>query len=64
LQKLLKNETFQEDAQIKEKYHRATVSQVQLCSYFTGCTDILALREAYKDKMGSKYSVKDFTNNF
>lgn len=62
--KLLKNETFQEDAQIKEKYHRATVSQVQLCSYFTGLSDILALREAYKNKMGSNYNLKDFHEKF
>jgi uncharacterized protein (DUF885 family) len=62
--KLLKNETFQEDAQIKEKYHRATVSQVQLCSYFTGLSDILALREAYKTKIGNKYKLKDFHEGF
>lgn len=62
--KLLKNETFQEDAQIKEKYHRATVSQVQLCSYFTGLSDILALREAYKNKMGANYNLKDFHEKF
>jgi uncharacterized protein (DUF885 family) len=64
VKKLLKNETFQEDGQIKEKYHRATVSQVQLCSYFTGFSDILALREAYKNKMGDKYSLKDFHEQF
>jgi uncharacterized protein (DUF885 family) len=64
VQKLLKNETFQEDAQIEEKYHRATVSQVQLCSYFTGLNDILTLREAYKNKMGSTYSLKDFHEKF
>jgi uncharacterized protein (DUF885 family) len=62
--KLLKNETFQEDGQIKEKYHRATVSQVQLCSYFTGLNDILELREAYKNKMGSNYSLRDFHEQF
>lgn len=62
--KLLKNETFQEDAQIKEKYHRATVSQVQLCSYFNGLSDILSLREAYKNKMGNNYSLKDFHEKF
>jgi len=64
VQKLLKNETFQEEAQIEEKYHRATVSQVQLCSYFTGLSDILALREAYKNKMGDKYNLKDFHEKF
>lgn len=62
--KLLKNETFQEDAQIKEKYHRATVSQVQLCSYFNGLSDILALREAYKNKVGNNYTLKDFHEKF
>ena len=62
--RLLKNETFQEDAQIKEKYHRATVSQVQLCSYFTGATDIFALREAYKNKKASSYQLKDFHEQF
>ncbi|MEP6596433.1 MAG: DUF885 domain-containing protein [Ginsengibacter sp.] len=64
IEKLLKNETFQEDAQIEEKYHRATVSQVQLCSYFTGLSDILALHEAYKNKMGNNYSLKDFHEKF
>jgi uncharacterized protein (DUF885 family) len=53
-----------EDAQIDEKYHRATVSQVQLCSYFTGLTDILALREAYKNKLGNDYSLKKFHERF
>ncbi len=62
--KLLKNETFQEDGQIKEKYHRATVSQAQLCFYFTGLSDILALRDDYKNKMGSNYSLKDFHEKF
>ncbi len=62
--KLLKNQTFQEDAQIKEKFHRASVSQVQLCSYFNGVSDILALREAYKNKLGSSYNIKDFHEKF
>jgi uncharacterized protein (DUF885 family) len=62
--KLLKNEAFQEDAQIEEKYHRATVSQVQLCSYFSGATDILALRESYKVQQGSAYTLKDFHEKF
>ena len=62
--KLLKNEAFQEDAQIEEKYHRATVSQVQLCSYFSGATDILALREAYKAEQGSTYTLKHFHEKF
>ncbi len=62
--KLLKNEAFQEDAQIEEKYHRATVSQVQLCSYFSGATDIMALREKYKQQEGSAYTLKGFHEKF
>jgi uncharacterized protein (DUF885 family) len=61
---LLVKECFQNSAQVEEKYHRATVSQVQLCSYFTGATAIKSLREAYKKKMGDKYTFKDFHEKF
>jgi len=62
--KLLRDDAFQTDAQIEEKYHRATLSQVQLCSYYTGTTEILALRADFKKKMGDKYSLKDFHEKF
>ena len=52
------------DQQVEEKYHRATVSQVQLCSYYSGSTAIMQLREDYKKKMGDKYSLKDFHEKF
>ena len=61
---LLTKECFQTTAQAEEKYHRATVSQVQLCSYYTGSSAIHALREAYKNKMGNQYSLKDFHEKF
>lgn len=61
---LLSKECFQTDQQVQEKYHRATVSQVQLCSYYTGSTAIFQLREDYKKKMGDKYSLKDFHEKF
>jgi len=60
----LNKECFQTMAQVQEKYHRATVSQVQLCSYFTGSTAIETLRDEYKKKMGDKYSLKDFHEKF
>ena len=60
----LANECFQTAAQVEEKYHRATVSQVQLCSYFTGATAIQALRDDYKKKMGDKYNLKNFHEKF
>ena len=61
---LMVNECFQTTAQAEEKYHRATVSQVQLCSYYTGATAIIALRDEYQKKMGSAYSLKDFHEKF
>ena len=61
---LMVNECFQTPAQAEEKYHRATVSQVQLCSYYSGSTAIMALREEYKKKMGDKYNLKDFHEKF
>jgi uncharacterized protein (DUF885 family) len=62
--KLLTKECFQTDQQVEEKYHRATVSQVQLCSYYSGSTAIQQLRDDYKKKMGDKYSLKDFHEKF
>lgn len=61
---LLTKECFQTDQQVQEKYHRATVSQVQLCSYYSGSTAIQQLREDYKKKMGDKYSLKAFHEKF
>jgi len=60
----LTKECFQTAAQVEEKYHRATVSQVQLCSYYTGATAIQTLRDEYKKKMGDQYSLKDFHEKF
>jgi uncharacterized protein (DUF885 family) len=57
-------ECFQTNAQAEEKYHRASLSQVQLCSYYTGATAIHALQEAYKNKLGNQYSLKDFHEKF
>jgi uncharacterized protein (DUF885 family) len=61
---LLVKECFQTEAQAQEKYHRAMVSQVQLCCYYTGLTAIQSLREDYKRKMGEKFSLKDFHEKF
>ena len=60
----LNKECFQSVSDALDKYHRATVSQVQLCSYFTGSTAIQALRDEYKKKMGDQYSLKDFHEKF
>src|ERR1700730_5548670 len=64
IHELLKKETFQEDGQISEKYHRATVSHVQFCSFFTGYSQIVALKAAYQEKTGSAYNLKNFHEKF
>ena len=61
---ILIDECFQTQAQAEEKYKRATVSQVQLCSYYAGSIAIKSLREEYKKKMGANYSLKDFHEKF
>ena len=62
--KLLTNEAFQQQAEAEGKWHRVTVTSVQLDAYFAGYKEIMDLREAYKKKMGDKYSLKDFNEKF
>jgi uncharacterized protein (DUF885 family) len=57
---LLVNEAFQQKAEAEGKWRRVTLSQVQLCSYFTGYTEIYDFREALKAKMGAKFDLKAF----
>lgn len=61
---LLVNEAFQQEAEAKGKWRRATLSQVQLCSYFTGFTEIMDLREELKNKKGSTFNLKAFHEEF
>jgi uncharacterized protein (DUF885 family) len=62
--KLLTREAFQQQAEAEGKWHRVTVSSVQLDAYFAGYKEIIDLREAYKKKMGDKYNLKDFNEKF
>ena len=61
---LLTGAGFQEEAEARNKWHRATLSQVQLSSYFTGYTEIMALREDVKKQQGSKFNLKNFNEQF
>ncbi|HZG00944.1 MAG TPA: DUF885 family protein, partial [Chitinophagales bacterium] len=61
---LMVNEGFQQQAEAAGKWKRATLSQVQLCSYFTGFTEIWELREALKKKQGDKFNLKQFHEKF
>jgi uncharacterized protein (DUF885 family) len=61
---LLINEAFQQEAEAKGKWKRVSVSSVQLCSYFTGFTEIYELRELLKERMGDKFDLKTFHEKF
>jgi uncharacterized protein (DUF885 family) len=61
---LLVNQAFQEKAEAEEKWHRVSVTQVQLCCYFTGFSEIYDLREAMKKKQGDKFDLKTFHEKF
>lgn len=61
---LLIKEAFQEKAEAEEKWKRATLTQVQLVSYFSGYTEIYNFRESLKKQKGSAFSLKDFHEKF
>jgi uncharacterized protein (DUF885 family) len=61
---LLVNEAYQQQAEAEGKWKRATLSQVQLCSYFTGFTEICNLRRELMKKQGKVFDLKTFHEKF
>jgi len=61
---LLTKEAFQQDAEAEGKWKRATLSQVQLCSYFTGYSEIYDFREQLKREQGKAFNLKRFHEKF
>ncbi|WP_323847212.1 DUF885 domain-containing protein [Microbulbifer magnicolonia] len=61
---LMVRQGFQQKAEAMGKWRRATLSQVQLTSYFAGYQDILALREEMKQKLGEDFDLKEFHEKF
>ncbi|MDI1255549.1 MAG: DUF885 domain-containing protein [Flavobacterium sp.] len=61
---LLTKEAFQQKAEAEGKWKRVTLTQVQLCSYFTGYSEIYDLRNEIKAKMGKKFNLKAFHEKF
>lgn len=61
---LLMNEAFQQKAEAEGKWKRVSVTQVQLCSYFAGYTEIYDFREELKNKMGDEFNLKQFHEKF
>ncbi len=58
--KFLTTEAFQEKTEAEGKWKRVSLTQVQLCCYFTGFSEIYSLREELKAKMGSRFNLKKF----
>ena len=61
---LIVKQAFQQTAEAQEKWKRATLSQVQLASYFDGLTEIYELREEIKQKQGAQFDLKKFHEQF
>ena len=62
--RMMTREAFQQEAEATEKWRRATLTQVQLTSYFNGYAEITALRDEMRARQGSAFSVKGFNNKF
>jgi uncharacterized protein (DUF885 family) len=61
---LLEKQAFQQNAEAENKWRRATLTSVQLCSYFTGYAEIFELREECKKRDGEKFDLKKWHNKF
>jgi uncharacterized protein (DUF885 family) len=61
---LLVHQAFQQEAEAEGKWKRAYLTQVQLACYFTGQTEIYELREEIKQKLGSKFNLEKFHEEF
>lgn len=61
---LLTKEAFQQTAEAEGKWKRATLTQVQLCSYFNGFSEIMELRAEMQRKEGKKFRLKSFHESF
>ncbi len=61
---MMTREGFQQQAEADGKWKRVTVSQVQLCSYYTGFNEIYELRDMLKKKEAAKFNLKAFHEKF
>jgi uncharacterized protein (DUF885 family) len=61
---LLTRQAFQTSAEAREKWRRVQLTSVQLTSYFSGYSEIMELREQRRAALGSRFSLKDFHEDF
>lgn len=61
---LIRDEAFQSETEARGKWRRATLSQVQLTSYFAGYAAIYDYRERLKSQLGPRFDLKRFHERF
>ena len=61
---LIRVDAFQSETEARGKWRRATLSQVQLTSYFAGYSAIYDYRENLKKKLGDRFDLKQFHEHF
>ena len=61
---LMINQAFQSDNEATGKWRRLQLTSVQLTSYFTGYSEIMALREERRNALGTAFNLKDFHEQF
>ena len=61
---LMTQEAFQQTAEAEGKWRRATLSQVQLTSYYSGYREIYDFREELKMSQGEQFDLKGFHEQF
>jgi uncharacterized protein (DUF885 family) len=60
--KLMTEGGFQERSEAEGKWGRACLTSTQLSTYFVGIQEILDLENDYKERMGEKFSQKEFNH--
>lgn len=60
----LTKQAFQQKTEALNKWNRVMLTQVQLCCYFTGYTEIYDFREELKKQQGDKFNLKAFHEKF
>lgn len=61
---LLTRQAFQTRQEADEKWRRATLTSVQLTSYYSGYEQIMALREQRQKQLGERFKLKEFHDQF
>jgi uncharacterized protein (DUF885 family) len=61
---LLVRQAFQTESEAREKWRRVQLTSVQLTSYFSGYSEIFALREQLRARAGAAFDLKRFHEGF